>query len=366
MRKQIHVPEWLKGRAREVHAGKQFVVSVAQLLAAFGKTKRSLNTNKAVSKALTACNLATSPKFTAVGINEQIQIIIRPKKQKTAPETGRVNERSPIITYGMLKCVEMQRKLRHAGAEIAPRPNSTYPKWYVKPKEPLVAAVAILAQQEVDYVPVGESEETFTSVVSWDEVAIKDVQGMKRTKTLCSEIRNPAVFVEESDSLYDSKNLIQKHGYVIVKNDKGRAFAIVRGSDLAQELLALTESFLLLHEIENLIRMIIDTANPSQEEIDACIEERDRNKGITVDRMTFSNYCSLLRKGPEVFGKKLLRIKITKELSAQMAISLEGIRETRNMIMHFHPDENDDGAKARLSKARDFIRKLANEIEEYD
>ena len=134
----------------------------------------------------------------------------------------------------------------------------------------------------------------------------------------------------------------------------------------AQELLALTESFLLLHEIENLIRMIIDTANPSQEEIDACIEERDRNKGIAVDRMTFSNYCSLLRKGPEVFGKKLMRIKITKELSTQMAISLETIRETRNMIMHFHPDENDDGAKSRLSKARDFIRKLANEIEEYD
>ena len=49
-----------------------------------------------------------------------------------------------------------------------------------------------------------------------------------------------------------------------------------------------------------------------------------------------------------------------------MAISLEGIRETRNMIMHFHPEENDDGAKARLSKARDFIRKLANEIDEYD
>ena len=36
------------------------------------------------------------------------------------------------------------------------------------------------------------------------------------------------------------------------------------------------------------------------------------------------------------------------------------------MIILFHPAESDDGAKARLSKARDFIRKLANEIEEYD
>jgi hypothetical protein len=34
--------------------------------------------------------------------------------------------------------------------------------------------------------------------------------------------------------------------------------------------------------------------------------------------------------------------------------------------MHFHHNENYDVAKARLSKARDFIRKLANEIEEYD
>ena len=69
---------------------------------------------------------------------------------------------------------------------------------------------------------------------------------------------------------------------------------------------------------------------------------------------------------PRSLREKLVRIKITKELSAHMAISLEGIRETRNMIMHFHPEENDDGAKARLSKARDFIRKLANEIDEYD
>ena len=202
---------------------------------------------------------------------------------------------------------------------MAPRANSSYPKWFVKPKEPLEAAVAILSQQDVDYVPVGESEDDFTTVISWDEVAIKDVQGMRRPKTLCEQIKNQAVFVDESDSVYDSKNLIQKHGYVIVKNDKGRSFAIVPASDLAQELLALTESFLLLHEIENLIRMIIDTANPSQEEIDACIEERDRNKGLTVDQMTFSNYCSLLRKGPEFFGKKLMRIKITKELSAQIA-----------------------------------------------
>lgn len=366
MRKPIHIPDWLKSRAKEIHANKQVVVYVAQLLAAFGKTKRSLNNNKTIAKALAACKLTTSPKFTAVGINEQIQIILRPKKLKTAPEVNRGSERSPIITYGMLKCVEMQRKLRHAGAEIAPRPNASYPKWFVKPREPLEAAVVILSQQDVDYVPVGESEDNFTTVISWDEVAIKDVQGMRRSKILCEQVKNQAIFVDESDSVYDSKNLIQKHGYVIVKNDKGRSFAIVRASDLAQELLALTESFLLLHEIENLIRMIIDTANPSQEEIDACIEERDRNKGITVDRMTFSNYCSLLRKGPEIFGKKLMRIKITKELSTQMAISLESIRETRNMIMHFHPDENDDGAKGRLSKARDFIRKFANEIEEYD
>ena len=47
-------------------------------------------------------------------------------------------------------------------------------------------------------------------------------------------------------------------------------------------------------------------------------------------------------------------------------ISPEGLLEARNTIMHFHHNENYDVAKARLSKARDFIRKLVNEIEEYD
>jgi len=366
MPKKIEIPDWLKSRAGEVHANKTVIVTVAQLLAAFNKSKRSINTNKLIAKALNKCKLTTSPKFSAVGIREQIQIIVRPKKQKSGADNERGSERSPIITYGMLKCVEIQRKLRNAGADVTPRLPSRPPKWFVRPKDPLVSAVEILSQQDVDYVPVGDSEDSFKAVISWDDVAIKDLRGINRMKTSCDEVKNVAVFVDESDSVYDSKNLIQKHGYVIVKNDKGRAFAIVRASDLAQELMDLTESFLLLHEIENLVRMIIESASPTQEEIDACIEERDRGKGVTVDRMSFANYCSLLRKAHDVFGKKLNRIKINRDVAAQMAVSLENIRETRNMIMHFHPDENDDGAKARLSKARDFIRQWANEIEDYD
>lgn len=202
------------------------IVSVGQLLAELGKTKRSLNTIKTISKALSACKLTTSPNFTAVGINEQIQIVLKPKKLKSAPEVKRGNERNPIITYptecfSASKCCE--NSVKHVGAEMAPRANSSYPKWFVKPKKPLEAAVAILSQQEVDYVP---------------------------PKALCEQIKGPAVFVDESDPFYDSMNLIQKHGYVIVKSTNEGLFTILRASDLAQELLALTERLLLLHEIE--------------------------------------------------------------------------------------------------------------------
>ena len=361
-RKNI-VPIWLQDRAKEVHAKKQVVVQVLQLVNEFGKTKRTPNTNKLINSALFKCRLTTTPKFTAVRITESIQLIARPKKERSAP-IGKDNNRSPIITYGMLKCVETQRKLRHAGAEILHQRQISYPKWYVKPTETLEAAVAILSQQDVDYVPVGQSENEFTAVISWDEVAIKDIRGMKRQKTLCSEVRNSAVFVDESDSVYDSNNLIQKHGYVLVRNDHGRTFAIVRASDLAQELLSLTENFLLLYEIENLVRLLIENTGPTQQDIDSCLEERDRGKKLSVDRMTFSHYCSYFRKGSEIFNKKLMKAGLTVELALQVSTQLEGIRETRNMVMHFHPDENDDGAKNRISKVRDFIRKLANELDD--
>lgn len=365
-KRQIIVPNWLKEQAGLIEKGHEVKVTVRELLMQFDREKRTSNAVSKIRKALRKQGLITTPKFFSVNIGAQIQI---KKSTKRTPKEEELKDdaRQPIITFGMLKCVEQQKLLREIRKDKAGQPiPNTYPKWTVKPSEPIAAAVTILSQQDVDFVPVGDTENNIVKVVSWDEVAMMDLFKRDRSKTPCGEVDAAPVFVTESDSVYDKKLEIKKFGYVIVRKDieddeSGRAFAIVRAADLANELLMLTESFLMLQEIENIVRAILEETEPTQEDIDNALKATDRGKQKTLDQLTFANYMSIFT--TEHFVNKFKKIGLPEAMTNQVYLKLASIRDIRNKVVHFHPDENSEFAKEELSKARDSLRKILEKLQ---
>lgn len=349
-------PQWLVDRAALVNSGEAVRVTVRELLSQFGLTRRSSSAIIQIRRALRSLGLTTSPKFYAVNLESVVQIVVRPADSGAADDNSE-DVRQPIITFGMLRIVEEQRILRDMSRLRAG--HNGYPKWIVSPQDNIESVAILLAEENVDFVPVGTSEDAIMGVIAWDDVATQDLLKRDRTQVRCGKICRPPVFVRESESVYDRKYEITKHGCVFVKDDAGRCFAVVRSGDLAAELLRLTESFLLLQEIENLVRMIISMAQPSASEINDSAHEDRRGSGLTIDQLTFSEYKSLMLH-PAIRSRLVQGFGLGEQLVRQIANEhIEHTRIIRNKVLHFHPDENNEQAKAVLSNTRDFLRRIA-------
>jgi len=354
--RQVIPPAWLVEQATKLRKGEKVFATVRELLSQFDWERRSSNAIIQVRRALKKLQLSTTPKFYSVNLDRLVEIIDRSEEDENSDES-REDVRQPIITFGMLKVVEDHRELRDKTKSKSG--HLGYPKWMVSPNDNIETAAILLAEENIDFVPVGVDETSVTGVIAWDDIATQDLLKRDRFAIKCGKICKDPVFVREAESVYDKKYEITKYGYVLVKDDSGRCFSVVRSGDLAGELLRLTENFLLLQEIENLVRMIIEMTEPNAEEIEASVHEDNRGKDKTLEQLTFSEYKSLIL-NPAVRARLLKNYGVSEQLVRQIANEhIEHTRIIRNKVLHFHPDENNEQAKMLLSNSRDYLRRIA-------
>ncbi len=361
--RQILTPEWLVTNAKLAHTGVDVKTTPREILTHFDKERRHPDTILSIRKALRKLQVKTSPRFYSVNLDSQISIL--PSDKRPTEEEPKEDSRQPIITFGMLKCVEQQRELRIPAPTL---PNGEparqpYPKWILGPQEPIESAVVLLAQKNVDYVPVGIDETKIMGVICWDDIAMQGFLNRDKKVIKCGSCCSDPIFVQDCDSVYDKKQEMTESGYVIVRDEPGRCFAVVSASDLAVELLRLTESFLLLQEIENLIRQIIAFTDPSIEELIAPAWEKRKQRIKSIDDLQFEEYKGVLLH-PPIFERLTKELMISGILVEQIANEhIETVRNIRNKVLHFHPDENSDLVQKTLSNTRDMLIKLVTSLE---
>ena len=358
MPKKIFIPSELGHAIARCRSGG--VITVRSLLQYFGGEKRSPTINSKIKKAFKKLKIMTSPDYRAVSLDETITFV----KTKLKIDTVREQLREPLLTFGMVKCVEDQRKERLVRAVdgILDEKNLQikYAEWSVRPDDTVDKAIFLLSRPKIDFIPVFNSPRDILGVISWDDFGIKSLLTKNNLLKKCKDIMKKPVLVSETDSLWDFKQEIVSNGYVIVKNDNDVAYAIVRSSDLAEELIARTEGFLLLREIEQLIRNIIEFLNLNQTEFDLCLQSDKRGKNITLYDLEFSQYVGFF--GSEIVKKKMERRNVPNSLTQEIQKTIERIRETRNGVVHFHSDENTNETTARLKSTRIFLDKVYKEI----
>jgi CBS domain-containing protein len=360
MPKPIFVPSELSAAAGKVRRGEDVVMTVNSLVRLFGATKRGYNVVSRVKKALKKENISTSPDFSSVSLDEPIRLIKRVRKQQSV-----IDElRDPMVTFGMLKCVEHQRRLRGIRAIDLPALRKSAPEvgpdWSMGPQETIERAIILLSMPGIDHVPVFNDPRNVLGVISWDDFGIKSLLARDSRYVKCKEVMKPAVVVSEGDSVYDKKEEIVNNGYVIVKNDEGVAYAVVRSNDLASELLRMTEGFLRLQELESFVRNIIDILNLNQTDFDSCLPPLKRGKSLNSDDLEFTDYVNFF--ASPVVAKKIKKYNITAPLLKSIMDKINSTRVRRNAIVHFHPDENDETATKEITGARNFLADIYAEI----
>jgi hypothetical protein len=145
---------------------------------------------------------------------------------------------------------------------------------------------------------------------------------------------------------------IVEQGYVLVRDETNKVVGIVTTSDLSLQFKQLTEPFLLLGEIENQVRRLMD-GKFTRDELAHAKDPNDWERTIeNVASLTFGAYLRLLQE-PSRWSKLVLAIdRVT------FVKDLEAVRVIRNDVMHFDPDPLPEEALLVQRRVAKFLRSL--------
>jgi hypothetical protein len=179
--------------------------------------------------------------------------------------------------------------------------------------------------------PVMTTDREVKGIITWESIATQ-LQVSEEKPTTVQSCMRPHVEVLESESLFHVIDLIVKHSYVLVRGADRTIAGIVTATDLSLQFRQLSEPFLLLGEIENHLRSLIDNKF-TVDELQAAKNPEDADRAIeSVADLTLGETIRLLE-------SEANWLKIDVQFDRTIIIhDLNRVRSIRNDVMHFDPD----------------------------
>jgi CBS domain-containing protein len=346
------IPSQLQQAAEQVHQnGKPKMVRVKELLSWFNAQRRGVLVVREIRSALKKAKLVTVPDFEVAYIDQRIKLkVLEPKAaiplvfKKTAVEEhgagtdsayaavvgGSVPDPAPRI--GMLKAANTPPLSIPRDAEVT-------------------QAITLMLMNDYSQLPVMQGDRNVDGLISWRSIGKTRVGEGKVLKYVRDCMEKPEI-ISSNTHLFDAVNIIAQKQVVLVRNSENKIAGLVTTSDISLQFGALSEPFLLLSEIENHVRRLID-GRFSLEELKAARDPNDANRKIeNVANLTFGEYIRLLDKPANWarLGYDLSRTECTKQLRE--------VGRIRNDVMHFHPDGISPEDMELLRDTRKFLQEL--------
>lgn len=300
-------------------------VTPRQLINAVGYERRSPNACRMIDEFLEANDLEVQPHYLNEWVDNKVEI--RPKEKATK----RLRE-DPIKRLWLLKAANT-------------KPTA------VDNSDPLQKAVTLMMLNSFSQLPVLKGPRTIVGYISWETIGEAISKG--ETSELVKDYKRETVRTLKRDTpLLRAVYEVYKNDFIVVTADDGSPCGIVTTADISSQFLTWTEPFVMMEQIENLIRHILD-GKILKEDLEKVCQE-DTRKPETIDDLTFGEYIALME-NPKQWERIGLK-SVDRTLFIQ---SLHEVREIRNDIMHFDPEGIDYTSRARLKAMGDYLTKLA-------
>ncbi|WP_410054380.1 CBS domain-containing protein, partial [Escherichia coli] len=112
-------------------------------------------------------------------------------------------------------------------------------------------------RHDYSQLPVMTSERDVKGVISWESIA--PILALTQSESaVVRDYMKPHREINASDSIFSALPRIIEYAYVLVRSSDQRISGIITTTDLSSQFRQLSEPFLLLSEIENHIRKLID------------------------------------------------------------------------------------------------------------
>ena len=172
----------------------------------------------------------------------------------------------------------------------------------------------------------------------------------------CNKVRDckeEALIFSLNEPLFKVVKTILEKDAVLIRDKDKTICGIVTATDVGEHFISLSEPFLLLEQIENLIRKIL-ADKFTKEDISHLLElEKELND---LSELTFGQYIRIIE-NPTNFQK--LKIKIDRAIFIEM---LKKTCDLRNEVMHFNPDPIQDEEIEQLRQTLTFLTVIVTNL----
>lgn len=342
------IPSELSLAAESVKKSGPQSITARQLLEWYGFARRGVNKVARIRKDLRRLGVKTDPDFDSVWVDVAIELTAL-KQEKSEARKG---EDRPEAKDDPLP-------VKAEPAEVAPshrisrlRAANTKPI-SVKPTDKLETAVTLMMQHDFSQLPVMASERDVKGLVSWRSIG--NLLAMAKKCETVKDCMEAHYEMRSSESMFEVIRYLAQHECVLVRDGANLISGIVTAADISEQFRTLSEPFLLLGDIENNLRSLIERAF-TVEELKAAKDPGDAERKIeSASDLTFGEYVRLLE-NPDSWKK--LKLNLDRVVFNK---SLNEVRLIRNDVMHFDPDGISDDQLRKLrqfSKLLDQIQKM--------
>lgn len=336
-------------------------MSVRTFLGLFGRERRGFQVVSRIRKELKKHKLATQPDFENENIDNLIKIVLaQPEPQPSAtvrrlvrtvksPALPEVPEIPPVeevpATEPRNSVVTIRQGIPSAGQAPAT----------VRPQETVKMALSRLMAEKLELLVVQNGDRArVEGIFSYASFTHAHLAG-KMPKTVGDCTSHEFTEVNEEKPLIDAVRDIMRLGTVVVRSSQNKLCGVVTARDVAPVFIELAEPFLLLGQIENHLRGLLERAKLKKDEykalvVDSAIDRKARTEG--PDDLTLGELIVAFE-SEAMWGKVGLHFD-----KATFTKRLHGVREIRNKVMHFSPDGLPPEDVAKLKETRQLLEKL--------
>ena len=150
------------------------------------------------------------------------------------------------------------------------------------------------------------------------------------------------------------RDIIQR-GTVVVRSSDNKICGMVTARDLAPVFVDLAEPFLLLGQIENHVRELLERGDLKKDEYRALVVETDTARQAKAEGPDDLNLGELIRAFEREDIWKRIGLQFNK---ATLTKSLHEVLSIRNKVMHFSPDKLPPENVTKLKDMRELLEKL--------
>ena len=313
-------------------------VATRQVINLYGVSRRGWRVIERVNSWLVQYELIMEPSFESANFYGFVKISPKPTiTVKTELKKPKYSDAIPRL--GIIKSSDLNNSEQQGLALIT-----------VSKENSLDEAISLMIMNNYSQLPILTSKREVYGIISWKTIG-KALSLGKQCLTV-ADCYEPVEVLNFDEPLFKAVKIILEKEVVLVRNLKKEISGIVTSTDIGEQFLILSEPFLLIEQIENFIRILLNE-KLTYDDINKVLDLEKYEKEINhISDLTFGHYVRIFE-NEELFKK--IEINVNRVMLQKMLVEVNKIR---NEVMHFNPEAMEEKDLITLRKTQNFLQQI--------